>query len=72
MTSHLLPQILGGDVAGIVEEAEPTSKFKKGDRVFGCTGHQEFWKPFGGWAVRKPFAFNAEHDLAVQLFPSGS
>jgi len=30
-----LPKILGGDISGIVEEADSDSKFKKGDRVFG-------------------------------------
>jgi hypothetical protein len=29
-------------VAGVVEEADEGSAFKKGDRVFGCTGQQMF------------------------------
>ncbi|EFJ49233.1 hypothetical protein VOLCADRAFT_90178 [Volvox carteri f. nagariensis] len=33
-----IPQILGCDVAGLVLEADPSSKFKVGDRVVGCTG----------------------------------
>ncbi|KAI8468434.1 MAG: chaperonin 10-like protein [Monoraphidium minutum] len=37
-----LPKIPGGDVAGVVEEADAGSRFKKGDRVFGCTGQQIF------------------------------
>eukprot|EP00877_Chromochloris_zofingiensis_P015047 jgi/Chrzof1/9797/Cz04g16010.t1 len=31
------PKILGGDVAGLVEEADENSKFKKGDNVFALT-----------------------------------
>ena len=32
-----LPQILGGDVAGVVEEADAGSAFKPGDKVFCLT-----------------------------------
>ena len=35
-------QILGSDVAGVVEEADSGSAFKKGDRVFACTGQHLF------------------------------
>lgn len=31
------PQVLGGDVAGTVEEADEGSPFKKGDKVFALT-----------------------------------
>ncbi len=31
-------------MAGVVEEADADSGFKKGDRVFGCTGQQMFNK----------------------------
>lgn len=33
-----LPKILGEDLAGVVVEAPEGSKFKKGDRVYACTG----------------------------------
>lgn len=45
-----LPRILGGDVAGVVEAADPDSGFKKGDRVFGCTGQQMFHNRYGTYA----------------------
>ena len=32
-----LPQTMGGDMAGVVEEAGEGSRFKPGDRVFGMT-----------------------------------
>lgn len=35
--THALLQILGGDVAGIVEEADEGSAFKKGDAVAALT-----------------------------------
>ncbi|PNH05219.1 Reticulon-4-interacting protein 1, mitochondrial [Tetrabaena socialis] len=44
-----VPQILGCDVAGEVLETDPTSKFKVGDRVFGCTG-QILSDPWGTYA----------------------
>lgn len=44
---RLLLQILGGDVAGVVEEADSSSRFKPGDKVFGCTGQQIFWSTYG-------------------------
>lgn len=36
------PKILGGDCAGTVAEADPSSAFKPGDRVFALTGGQMF------------------------------
>jgi NADPH:quinone reductase-like Zn-dependent oxidoreductase len=30
--------VLGADVSGVVEEADPSSGFAKGERVMGCTG----------------------------------
>ncbi|GLI66606.1 hypothetical protein VaNZ11_010527, partial [Volvox africanus] len=40
----VIPQILGCDVAGVVLEADPTSQFRVGDRVVGCTGQvMESW-----------------------------
>lgn len=44
------PKIPGGDVAGVVEEADEDSHFKKGDRVFGCTGQQMFNFKYGTYA----------------------
>ncbi|KAG2495659.1 hypothetical protein HYH03_006259 [Edaphochlamys debaryana] len=44
-----VPQILGVDIAGVVLEADEGSKFKPGDRVFGCT--DQFMKdPWGTYA----------------------
>jgi NADPH:quinone reductase-like Zn-dependent oxidoreductase len=42
-----LPKILGEDVSGVVLEAPPGSKFKRGDRVFACTGQVLSSDPFG-------------------------
>eukprot|EP00878_Enallax_costatus_P006054 GHUV01006350.1.p1 GENE.GHUV01006350.1~~GHUV01006350.1.p1 ORF type:complete len:220 (+),score=69.53 GHUV01006350.1:308-967(+) len=44
------PKIPGGDVAGVVQEADPGSQFKPGDRVFGCTGQQAPWSTYGTYA----------------------
>lgn len=44
------PKIPGGDVAGVVQEADPDSQFKPGDKVFGCTGQQMFWSTYGTYA----------------------
>ncbi|GLC46509.1 hypothetical protein PLESTF_000987900 [Pleodorina starrii] len=44
-----IPQILGCDLAGVVLEADPTSKFKVGDRVVSCTG-QFLRDPWGTYA----------------------
>ncbi|KAF8059109.1 BST1 [Scenedesmus sp. PABB004] len=45
-----LPKVLGGDVAGVVEEADAGGRFAPGDRVFGCTGTQAFWCTYGTYA----------------------
>jgi NADPH:quinone reductase-like Zn-dependent oxidoreductase len=37
-------------VAGVVLEADEGSPFKKGDRVFGCTGQQVFNVTYGTYA----------------------
>lgn len=54
------PKCLGGDVAGIVEEADGGSKFKKGDKVFALTtGFVE-----GQFGTYCQYASVAEADLA--------
>lgn len=45
-----LPKILGGDVAGVVLEADEGGPFRPGDRVFGCTGQQIFNSTYGTYA----------------------
>lgn len=47
-----LPRILGSDVAGVVVEADDDSRggFKKGDRVFACTGQHLFTSAYGTYA----------------------
>ena len=35
--SHQFPVAFGQDFAGVVESAPPTSRFKSGDQVYGCT-----------------------------------
>ncbi|KAK9831159.1 hypothetical protein WJX74_005417 [Apatococcus lobatus] len=42
-----LPKISGSDVAGIVFEADPGSKFKRGDRIFGFLDSGFPWKKSG-------------------------
>ncbi|KIZ03562.1 NADPH2:quinone reductase [Monoraphidium neglectum] len=45
-----IPRILGSDVAGVVEAADEGSPFRKGDRVFGCTGQHIFNSRYGTYA----------------------
>ncbi|WIA13205.1 hypothetical protein OEZ85_006797 [Tetradesmus obliquus] len=60
------PKIPGGDVAGLVEEADPGSQFKPGDRVFGCNGNQIFWSTYGTYAE-----YAVAHEDSVLPIPEG-
>jgi NADPH:quinone reductase-like Zn-dependent oxidoreductase len=57
----VLPKVLGGDLAGVVVEADEGSKFKKGDHVAALT--MGFWieSPYGTYAE---YAAVDESDLA--------
>jgi NADPH2:quinone reductase len=44
------PNVLGGDVAGVVAEADGGSAFPAGTRVFACTSGFEFWRREGAYA----------------------
>lgn len=58
------PKILGGDVAGVVEEGDEAGKFKKGDKVFVMTPgyfnatpdgtYSEYVVADAGWVARVP------------------
>eukprot|EP00775_Hariotina_reticulata_P013537 gene13537-13663_t len=58
--------IPGGDVAGVVLEADVSSKFKQGDKVFGCTGQQIFWSTYGTYAE-----FVVAHESTLLPIPDG-
>lgn len=44
------PKILGGDVAGVIEESDPSSQYKQGDRVFGMAEFAAPWFRPGAFA----------------------
>jgi NADPH:quinone reductase-like Zn-dependent oxidoreductase len=56
---HSFPLAFGQDFAGIVESAPPTSQFKRGDEVYGCTAPRngcgaEYVAVYEREVVRKP------------------
>ncbi|KAK9808201.1 hypothetical protein WJX73_008169 [Symbiochloris irregularis] len=52
-------KILGGDIAGTVEECDPLSQFRKGDRVFGMGA---FYSPiFAAGAYAEKVCINEKH-----------
>ncbi|GAB4822684.1 hypothetical protein N2152v2_009730 [Parachlorella kessleri] len=71
------PKVLGGDVAGIVEEAEEGSKFKKGDKVFALTPgywigttegcYAEYVVAEEGWVARVPDNLPLDEAAGVPL-----
>jgi NADPH:quinone reductase-like Zn-dependent oxidoreductase len=61
------PKIPGGDVAGVVQEADQDSPFKPGDKVFGCTGHQIFWSTYGTYAE-----YVVTHQSTLQHIPDNT
>lgn len=71
------PKILGGDVAGLVEEADEGSQFKKGDKVFALTPgfynatpdgcYAEYVVAEEGWLARVPDALPLAEAAGVPL-----
>eukprot|EP00887_Chlorella_sp_A99_P006514 scaffold3.g6514.t1 len=71
------PKVLGGDVAGVVEEADAGSQFKKGDRVMALTPgffntepsgtYAEFVVAEESWLARVPGALPLEQAGGLPL-----
>ncbi|GAB4822682.1 hypothetical protein N2152v2_009728 [Parachlorella kessleri] len=76
-TPQEFPKVLGGDVAGLVEEAEEVSKFQKGDKVFALTPGYYYVTPEGcyaeyvlaeeGWVARVPDNLPLDEAAGVPL-----
>ncbi|PSC70488.1 NADPH:quinone reductase [Micractinium conductrix] len=60
------PKILGGDVAGVVEEADEGSKWKKGDKVFALTPASSTAPP-RDWLAAVPDNLPVEQAAGVPL-----
>ncbi|MEW5297480.1 MAG: hypothetical protein WDW36_000686 [Sanguina aurantia] len=60
------PKIPNGDVAGVVVEAGPTSRFKIGDQVFGCSEGNLFWNTYGASAE-----YHAVGESKLAIIPPG-
>jgi NADPH:quinone reductase-like Zn-dependent oxidoreductase len=61
-----LPQIPGGDLAGVVVEADEGSSFKPGDKVYALTGQHAFWSTYGTYAQ-----YVCTHESTLAPIPSG-
>ena len=49
-TGGVIPKVLGGDVAGVVEESDPGSRFKPGDKVWGLVAGYRWSVKWGTYA----------------------
>ncbi len=72
LTGSKFPKILGGDVAGIVEQAGKNSVYKPGDKVFAMLGfrggaYAEFVVVKEAWLCHMPDVINMEDAAATPL-----
>ncbi len=72
LTGSKFPKVLGGDIAGVVEQAEKNSVYKPGDRVFAMLnfkggGYAEFVAVKESWLCHIPDVISMEDAAATPL-----